>query len=310
MLSPEFAPTWTESEISTDGLCGTLTLPLGASAIPAVLLLAGSGPVNRDGNLPGLPNDSLKLLAHALAAQGIASLRVDKRGVGSSQVNATREQDLRFTRYVDDALAWRAVLASLERISAVFLLGHSEGALVATMAAQGVQGAQVAGLILVAGAGEAAPKIIARQLAAAGVPPALQEASLHIAACLCQGDTTPNVPAELAQFYRPSIMNYLASWFTLDPANEFAKTCCPALIVQGSTDLQVGVADAHRLAAARPDATLCLVEGMNHILKMAPMDRAANLQTYSMPQLPLAQALVEKIVSLIRSAEQSASAHR
>ena len=307
MLSPEFAPTWTESEISTDGLCGTLTLPLGASAIPAVLLLAGSGPVNRDGNLPGLPNDSLKLLAHALAARGIASLRVDKRGVGSSQVNATREQDLRFTRYVDDALAWRAVLASLERISAVFLLGHSEGALVATMAAQD---AQVAGLILVAGAGEAAPKIIAHQLAAAGVPPALQEASQHIAACLCEGDTAPNVPAELAQFYRPSIMNYLASWFTLDPANEFAKTYCPALIVQGSTDLQVGVADAHRLAAARPDATLCLVEGMNHILKMAPMDRAANLQTYSMPQLPLAQALVERVVNFIRSAEQSASARR
>jgi len=307
MLSPESAPTWTESEISTAGLCGTLTLPHGVSAIPAVLLLAGSGPVNRDGNLPGQPNDSLKLLAHALATQDIASLRVDKRGVGSSQVNATREQDLRFTRYVDDALAWLAVLVPIERISAVFLLGHSEGALVATMAAQG---AQVEGLILVAGAGEAAPKIIARQLAAAGVPSALQEASQHIAACLCEGNTAPTVPAELSQFYRPSIMNYLASWFVLDPASEFAKTHCPALIVQGSTDLQVSIADAHRLAAARPDATLCLVEGMNHILKMAPMDRATNLQTYSIPQLPLAQALVERLVNFIRSTEPSASAHR
>lgn len=310
MITPEPAPSWTESDICTDDLCGTLTLPYGASSIPAVLLLAGSGPVDRDGNLPGLPNDSLKLLAHALATKDIASLRVDKRGIGSSQANATREGDLRFTRYVDDALAWCAVLASLECISTVFLLGHSEGALVATMAAQRSPGAQLAGLILVAGAGEAAPKIIARQLAAAGVPPALQEASQHIAACLCEGNTAPTVPTELKQFYRPSVMNYLASWFALDPATEFTKTHHPALIVQGCTDLQVGVADAHRLAAARPDASLVLVEGMNHILKEAPMDRAANLQTYSMPQLPLAQTLVGCLVNFIRSVEQSTSAHR
>ena len=304
MLAPASSPPfWAESEIQTNGLFGTLTLPHGASAVPAVLLLPGSGPVNRDGNLPGAPNDSLKLLAQALATQGIASIRADKRGVGASLSNATQEHDLRFTRYVDDALAWHAVLASLDRVASVFLLGHSEGALLATLAAQRVE---VAGLILVAGAGEPAHTTIARQLAAAGVPPALQEASKHISASLCRGNAVLDVPAELASLYRPSIQNYLMSWFPLHPAEEFAKTVCPALVVQGTTDIQVGVADAHRLAAARAGAHLVLVEGMNHILKPAPQDRTANLQTYAEPSLPLAQALTPAIAGFILSTASAA----
>ena len=94
-----------------------------------MLLLAGSGPVDRDGNLPCARNDSMKLLAHALAGQGVASLRIDKRGVGVSRASETREEDLRFSSYVDDALAWSAVLTSLERILSAFLRGHSEGEL-------------------------------------------------------------------------------------------------------------------------------------------------------------------------------------
>jgi pimeloyl-ACP methyl ester carboxylesterase len=223
MHPPASAHLWTESETHTDDLCGSLALPHGSSAVPAVLLLAGSGPVDRDGNLPGLPNNSLKLLAQALASHGIATLRVDKRGVGASRAGTTREEDLRFTRYVDDAVAWSAHLGALPRVSRVFLLGHSEGALVATLAAQR---AQPAGLILLAGAGEPAAATIERQLAAAHLPVALQQASRRIAASLCAGHAVSEIPPELQALYRPSVQNYLMSWLPLDPASELGKTRC------------------------------------------------------------------------------------
>ena len=294
---PGTARAWTEREVAAEAgsaaaLHGTLTLPDGAAPVPGVLLLAGSGPVNRNGNLPGAWNDSLKLLAHALADRGVASLRADKRGIGASRAAGLREEDLRFGTYVADAVAWLAVLRAEPHVSRVSLLGHSEGALVATLAAQR---AEVAGLVLVAGAGEPAGRVIERQLAAAGVPGALQDTSRRIVAALKAGRTVADVPAELTPLFRPSVQPYLASWLPLDPAAELARVRVPVLVIQGTTDLQVGAGDARRLAAARQGTELVLIEGMNHVLKQAPPERAANLATYTDPGLPLAPGLADTI---------------
>jgi hypothetical protein len=93
-------------------LHGTVTLRDGATSAPGVLMLAGSGPVDRNGNLPGLPNDSLKLLAHELVTRGVTSLRVDKRGIDVRRAAGPREEDLRFDAYVSDAIAWLRVIGS------------------------------------------------------------------------------------------------------------------------------------------------------------------------------------------------------
>jgi len=272
-------------------------MPDGAALVPGVLILAGSGPVDRDGNLPGARNESLKLLPHGLADQGIASLRADKRGIGASRAAERREEDLRFGSYVADAVTWLAVLRAEPRVSRVFLLGHSEGALVATLAAQR---AEVAGLVVVAGAGEPAGRVIERQLAAAGVPEALQDASRRIITALEADQTVPDVPAELAPLFRPSVQPYLASWLPIDPVTELARVQVPMLVVQGTTDLQVGVDDARRLAAARPGAELVLIEGMNHVLKRASPDRATNVAAYADPNLPLAPGLIPPITAFLK----------
>src|SRR3954463_8587987 len=88
-------------------LAGTLLLPEGEGPWPGVLLVAGAGPTDRDGNNPLLPApiDNLKRLAQALAAHGIASLRYDKRGLGASIYPGLSEQALRFEHLVDDAVA-------------------------------------------------------------------------------------------------------------------------------------------------------------------------------------------------------------
>ena len=177
------------------------------------------------------------------------------------------------------------------------VIGHSEGALVATLVAQQ---ADLAGLILIAGAGEPAARLIERQFAAADVPAALRETSRRIAGSLEKGEPVADVPPELAALYRPSVQNYLMSWFPLDPAKELATITCPVLIVQGTTDLQVAVPDAQRLAAARPASRLVLIEGMNHVLKQAPAERSANLQIYVTPDVPLAPALLPAIATFLQ----------
>lgn len=291
------ASAWMERDVNRSGLYGTLALPEGGTPVRAVLILSGSGPTDRNGNNPAGANDSLKLLAHGLAAEGIASLRVDKRGIAASAGAGGREADLRIETYVADAIAWLDFLRGELPQSRVLLLGHSEGALIATLAARRTD---VAGLILVAGAGESADRIIARQLAAGGVRDQLQAASKRIADSLRNGQPVTDVPPELLALYRPSVQNYLISWLPLDPAAELAKTRAPALIVQGTTDVQILPEDARRLAAARPGTTLVLLEGMNHILKEAPLERRANLATYIRPDLPLAPGLLPAVVEFIQ----------
>ncbi|RJF80847.1 alpha/beta fold hydrolase [Oleomonas cavernae] len=291
----------TEEAVSLGLLQGTLALPplAAGNRVPAVLILAGSGPVDRDGNLPGMINNSLRLVAHGLAEQGIASLRVDKRGIAESGPAGPREEDLRFQTFVDDALAWAESLRQDPRIGPIYLLGHSEGALVVTLAAQKAPKGSVSGLILLAGAGQSAAQVIERQLAEMGVSAALQAASKHITDELVQGRHVADVPPDLAALYRPSVQDYLISWLPLDPAAELARTDVPVLIVQGTIDIQISVADARLLQAARPDAKLVLIEGMNHVLKRAPANRFLNRQTYAIPLLPLADGLLPAITDFI-----------
>lgn len=291
-----FSADWSERPLATGTLQGTLAMPVGEREVVAVLILPGSGPVDRDGNTSAFRNDSLKLLARSLAAEGIATLRIDKRGVGGS-AGDVREGDLRFGTYVDDALAWLDALRVEPRVSRVAVIGHSEGALVGTLAAQRTD---LAALVLLAGAGEPAGQVIARQLEAAGVPADLRAEAARIATQLLEGKTVDRVPYALQALYRPSVQSYLMSWFALDPAAELGRVRCPVLIVQGTADVQIAVGDADRLAAARPGSERLTIEGMNHVLRIAPTERSANLGTYGNPDLPLAPELVPGIAAFLK----------
>jgi hypothetical protein len=281
---------------------GTLLRPAGA-APPVALIIAGSGPTDRNGNQPGLVNDHLRHLAAALAAEGIATLRTDKRGVAASAAAAPDESALTPQVYARDAAGWLALLDARPDLGPVSVIGHSEGALIATLAAQAHP---VAALVLLAGAGEPADRLIARQLAAAGLPEPLQQASAAISAALQDGTPLPAIPPALAPLYRPSVRPYLSAWFRLDPAAELAQVPAgiPVMIAQGGTDLQVFPDQADRLAAARPDAQVLRIAGMNHILRPAPADRAANLATYADPSLPLAPGLAPAIAAALATASQ------
>jgi pimeloyl-ACP methyl ester carboxylesterase len=245
-------------------LAGTLLLPPGAGPWPAVLLVAGSGPTDRDGNTPLLPAaiDNLKRLAEQLALRGIASLRYDKRGLGASLCPGLSEEALRFEHLVDDAALLAGHLAQDARISRVVLAGHSEGALVAALAAQGMP---VDAVVSIAGAGRRASCLIREQVEAQ-LPPALLEAARKALDGLEQQQLVPDVADELVLLFRPSVQPYLISWFRHDPAVVLARLEVPALVVHGSADAQLPPQDARRLHTAQPQARLRLIDGMDHIM--------------------------------------------
>jgi len=292
---------WTESAVKLgDGdatLYGSYIAPgPWKSEFDAVLVLSGSGPTDRDGNQANMKNDSLKMVAHALAGAGIATLRVDKRGVGESSKAATREEDLRFDTYVDDAKAWLAFLKSQPGVKRLFIIGHSEGALIGSVVAQDEQ---VTGYVSLAGAGEPAADVLRRQIKASPNGDQVLALAEPTLAKLEKGELDPAPNPLLISLFRTSVQPYLISWFRYDPRIEIAKVPGRFMIVQGTTDFQVLLADADSLAVARPDAEKAIIEGMNHVLKVAPAERVANAATYTDPTLPLAPGLEEALRGFI-----------
>lgn len=282
-------------------LYGTLQLPAGKGPVTVALIHPGSGPTDRNGNQGIVQPDNLKLLAEALAQNGIASLRIDKRGVGESAAAASSEAELRFDTYVGDAARWLEQLRGDPRFNTVAVIGHSEGALIGLLAAKK---ADADLYVSIAGAGERASDILRRQLSPQ-LPETLMQEVDAILKRLEAGEIVDPLPESvanvpfLAGLFRASVQPYLISWFKYDPAQELSTLEIPALILQGTTDLQVSEADARKLGEAQPDAELVFVPGMNHVFKEAPADPAANEATYTNPDLPLAGGLVEPLVTFL-----------
>jgi pimeloyl-ACP methyl ester carboxylesterase len=279
-------------------LAATLELPAGCGPFPVALIHAGSGPTDRNGNsaaLPG-PNDSLKLLAEALAQRQIASVRFDKRGIAASApAGPASERAFRFSVLVDDTVRWLRTLTADPRFAGVVMIGHSEGALIGMLAASSVP---VRGFVSLAGPGQRAGASLREQLARQLNGPLLTRANETIAE-LEAGREVAEVPSVLAALFRPSVQPYLIDWLTHDPVRILAALSAPSLVVQGTTDLQVSVDDARRLAAARPDVQLVMVPGMNHVLKLVDGNIQAQLPSYSDPKLPLPAPMLTAVSDFI-----------
>jgi uncharacterized protein len=286
-----------ELEIEVGTLYGVVDMPAGARPFPVIVSIAGSGPTDRDGNQPGLKNDSLKLLGQGLATQGVAVLRYDRRGVGQSRKTAPREEDLTMDLLADDVVAWVKLLRKDKRFSGVGIVGHSEGALVGTLAARS---APADAFVSVAGVGRKMDVVLREQLAK-NLPANLKEPSDKVIDELVAGRTVAEPPRALASLFRPTVQPFLISKFLYDPAKELARLEMPVLIVQGTADVQTAVEDARALAAAKKDAKLVLIEDMNHTLKKTSTP-AEQAKAYIDPSLPLAPKVSEEIATFLRQA--------
>lgn len=275
---------------------GTLTIPDNAKSSPVVLIIAGSGPTDRNGNSPlGVRTDTYKKIAEGLAGNGVSSLRFDKRGIAASRAAMASEADLRFETYINDVKGWISMLNSDKRFSKVIVLGHSEGSLIGMVAAGQTQ---VGGFISVSGVGKTVDQTLREQLKPKLPESMFDEASKALDS-LKMGMTVQKVNPALISLFRPSVQPYMISWIKYNPTEEIKKLKAPVMIIQGTTDIQVTVEDAKLLAAAKPDARLKVFDGMNHVLKESEIDMQKNMATYANPELPLKAGFMDSIVNFI-----------
>lgn len=304
------SPALVESQVEAPGpngpLKGTMLAPASGGA-PMMLIIPGSGPTDRDGNNPyGVTGSTYKLLAKGLAERGIGSVRVDKRGMFGSHAAVADANAVTIDDYVSDVASWVASIRRQTGVSCVWLLGHSEGGLVALAAARSVP--DICGLVLVAASGRPLGEVLREQLQSNPANAPVLAQALPAIDALEAGkrvDVSGMHPG-LMPLFAPQLQGFLISMFSYDPAKLIAAVSKPVLIVQGKRDIQVSLADAERLKAAAPKAELVLLPDVNHVLKTVTSDdRAANTATYVDPNLPLAPGVVEPIADFVAGAPKA-----
>ncbi|WP_342118001.1 alpha/beta hydrolase [Pseudoduganella sp. OTU4001] len=293
-----------ESVVDAAGPLGPLKGTLLAPATPAgpvALIIPGSGPTDQNGNNPlGVRASTYMLLAQELAARGVATIRIDKRGMFASAAATKDANAVTIADYVTDIRAWTDSARKHTSAKCVWLIGHSEGGLVAMAAAREVP--SICGLVLVAAAGRPLGTVLRDQLKANPANAPLLEQAMGAIDALEQGrrvDTAGMHPALLGLF-APQVQGFLASAFSYDPARLLAGYRQPVLILQGQRDIQISERDGALLKQAAPHATLVMLPDVNHVLKAVPSsDRRQNLATYAEPGIPLAPGVSKAIADFI-----------
>lgn len=283
-------------------LAGTLTLPKGTGPFPAALLITGSGPQNRDEELLG--HKPFFVLADYLTRRGIAVLRVDDRGVGSStgRFEGATSQD-----FAEDVKYGVAFLKTVKEIDAkrIGLIGHSEGGLIGPMVA--AQDPAIAFVVMMAGPGVTGEQVMYKQaemiIKAAGGPASAVEANRRIQSIMFETLKSVKDDAAASAQIKKKIGEIVAAqpeaerkspqastaaieaqakaivnpWFRFfaayDPAPTLRKVACPVLAINGEKDLQVPpsqnlpVIKASLAAGGNKDFQTVEMPGLNHLFQ-------------------------------------------
>jgi len=297
---PEETSNLYEKELTFDidsvTIYGTLLMPDSVGEYPLVIIVAGSGPTDRNGNNTfSVKAQSYKLIADTLAANNIASFRYDKRAIAKSKMPNLKEQNLVFETYINDLVEIVKSFQNDKRFSKIIILGHSEGALIGAVASNITN---PDAFISVAGTGRSADTILIEQLSTK--PEYNLNEAIKIIDEIKKGTIAPVFDQNLAQIFRPSVQPYLKSWFNYIPSTVYSELTIPTLIIHGTTDVQIPETDAEKLHNVCNGSKLVIVEGMNHILKDAPADTTLNLKTYGDANLPLTKQFSVEILDFIK----------
>ena len=277
-----------------------------AGSNTAVLIVAGSGPTDRNGNSGlNLNTYCYKMLADGLVNEGFAVLRYDKRAVGASYLPAEEIANLLFDDYVEDAARCVAWLREAG-YGKVIIAGHSEGGSIALeVVSRGL--ADVDGVVLLCAPGYAMDRILMTQLSAQLVPShmGLMVQAERIIRSLKGGElvAAERLPKELVSLFHPTVQPFLISSMACDPCAAIKRCSQPLLIVTGGRDIQVSVDNGEALLAASTTARHTNFESMCHTLKdAANSDRVEQLvSVYTNPTLPLTEGLVAEITEFINN---------
>jgi pimeloyl-ACP methyl ester carboxylesterase len=256
------------------------------------ILIAGSGPTDRDGNQNFLKNNSLKSLAVALTNQGISTFRYDKRIVKQLLINNI-DKNIMFDDFVTDAVSVLNYFKNQNKYQHIVIIGHSQGSLVGMLAAP--EGAT--GFVSLAGAGQAINEVITEQITKTA--PMFSEDTKRVFEIMKTGQTTTDYPPALFSIFNPEIQPFIMNWMKYNPAEEIKKLDIPILVINGTKDLQVSVEEAQLLKEAAPSAQLVIVENMNHVLFSIEGDDLENSKSYNEPYRKINQTVIDTVTEFI-----------
>ncbi len=258
-------------------LAGTIALPEGEAPFPAAVLISGSGMIDRDENHSKMKINVMREVATCLAAEGIATLRYDKRGVGESG------GDYWVTGYYDNAADARAAVDYLAahpgiRKDKIYLLGHSEGAIISTHLAG--QEAPVAGVILLSGTAQPGEKVLewqGRQVAKTLKGPAAWLIKLlRIDVGKTQRKSIEKIKRTTADTTRMQLIarvnaKWMREFFDYDPAADLPRIRVPILAITGAKDIQTDPADLTKMKGmVEAPFESHVIPDMSHILRRDP----------------------------------------
>ena len=265
-------------ETSTNHLSGTLCLP-GAAQYPIVLMIHGSGPLDRDENLKNMKLNIFNTIAHSLIKAGFASLRYDKRGCGKSSGNywTSGHYDL-----VDDASAWIEHFKKHKNVDAknIFILGHSEGTLIAAQLS--IKHPDIAGIILLNPFIQNLRDILVQQAlnfehsveTLAGIKGRLFR--LIIPRLINPVRIQKKFIAKIESSSEPTLRHFgariPAKWaregLAVNPRNIYQKVNSPLMIISGDKDIQCSHEDAIEICnTVQMECTHYLIKDLTHILR-------------------------------------------
>jgi uncharacterized protein len=286
-----------ETKIRAGNLDAVLTMPADVDRPPVALLIAGSGSTDHDGNGPLAKPATLKKLSEQLAARKIATLRYDKRGAGGWKPEFGKPEDFRFKDFVDDAASLVNYLRSSGKFARVVVIGHSEGGLVAILAARKVP---VDKLVLLVTAARKQGDLVKAQLQRKQIPPDILDPILKAIDSIMAGQIVDPPPRGLS--IAPEMQPSIASAFVEDPIDPLKSIDRPTLIVGGGHDLQVARLDFVALSTASPLAKTLWLPEMNHVL-VDVGDEDDNMAAYNQPERALDATLIDTVAAFITAGD-------
>ena len=287
--------TFLSSELSiTKWIDGTLLIPEQNEANKLAIIIAGSGPTDRNGNQNFLINNSLKKLAEELTNNGIATFRYDKRIVKQIR-QGNLDNNIKFDDFINDASDVITHFKTSNQFSEIFVIGHSQGSLVGMIASQD----KVNGFVSLAGTGQNIGDVIIEQIN--NTAPMLKEDTEQVVSILKAGKTTNDYPLALSSMFSKDIQPFMISWMAYNPTNIINSLNCPVLIVNGTKDLQVSVKEAELLKRSNDNSNIVIIEKMNHVLIEIEGDDLENSKSYNESFRKISPTLIENITNFIKS---------
>lgn len=276
----------------TKQIDGTLLMPNKSNPNLAIII-AGSGPTDRDGNQNFLMNDALKKLAVNLTRQNIATFRYDKRIVKQIRKGKV-DKNISFNHFVEDAIAVIEYLKNTKRFNNIYIIGHSQGSLIGLLAAKG----RADGFISLAGSGQSIDQVILEQIEQTA--PMFSEDTKRVLSLLKEGKTTTDYPVALSSLFNIEVQAFMSNWMQYNPQTEIKKLNIPVLIINGTKDLQVSEAEAKLLKEAATNSSLVIIDKMNHVLVTIEGDNLENSKSYNEAYRKLSSELIQSITEFIR----------